>query len=104
MAAAAGGLHVRGDGAGHLEGADDVHGVDALEVIGGEAIEVRVVDEVGCAGVIDEAIDAAPFVHGGGDHAAAVIVLRDIGLAEEGLDAELFAFGEGFAGFDSLLV
>ena len=90
---------MRGHGAGHLEGADDVHSVDPVEVVCIETFEVRVGDELCGTGVVDEAIDASPAVECCGGHAAAIFVLRNVGLDEQGLDAVGAAFGLRVARF-----
>ena len=71
-------LHDRRRRPAHLVGADHVHRVDRVEVLGRLAFEVRLVAESRGAGVVDEPVEAPPLVHGRRDEAAAVGVVRDV--------------------------
>src|SRR6185312_16774077 len=85
-----GGLHVGDNRTRHLERANDVDGIDPLEVFGTEAVKVRVVDELRGAGVVYQRVDTAPFVESGSGHAATIGIDRDIRLHQQGVRAERF--------------
>ena len=56
----------------HLERADDVDAVDAMEVVGVEAVEVLGGDELGRPGVVDQDVGAAEPALDLGREAAAI--------------------------------
>jgi hypothetical protein len=69
----------------HLIGAHQVDGVDALEVVEVEGVQVPGIGELGGAGVVDEDVEAAPALERRAHQPTAVPVVRDIGAAEVGL-------------------
>ncbi|GCC46619.1 hypothetical protein chiPu_0030830, partial [Chiloscyllium punctatum] len=84
------GLQKRTRGTDHLERADGVDRVDALEVFRGQAIEIMVRDMLGGAGIVDEHVDAAPALCRG-RNLLAVLIARDVALHHQHLGALLAA-------------
>ena len=80
-------LQRRRAGARHLKCPDDIDRIDTQKVVGRQAVEVGVLDELGGAGVVDQRVDAPPLVQRGLGQAAAVGVLGDIRLDQQSFRA-----------------
>ena len=93
-----GGLEQGAGRADHLEGADDIDGVEPQEIIAVDRIEVGVVGrEFGHAGVVEQCVDAAEGF-GGGDDGLALGVIGNIALDQNGLGALRLDEPAGFLG------
>ncbi len=92
------GLEQGAGGADHLERADDIDLVQMQEVLGRDRVEVGVVGgELGGPGVVEQGVDAAEAL-GGGGHRPAVGVVGDVGLGQHGLGAPGLDQGRGLFG------
>jgi hypothetical protein len=92
-----GGLEQGAGGAQHLERADHVDRVETVEVVGGDGVHVAVPGEGGGAGVVEQGVDAAVRLRGGGD-LAAILVGGDVALDQHGLGPMRRAQAGGFLG------
>ena len=69
----------------HLESANHVDAVDALEVLSVQTVEVANADELGRAGVVDQHVATAPArLHRSGQRAA-IGVLGNVGFLHQHL-------------------
>ncbi len=98
IARVAGRLEMRRGGPAHLVIADQVDRVVALELVGVEQVEALVRDRLGDGGVVDEHIEPPPCVDRRLHQRAAVVVLRDVALDGEGLDARRLAVRHDLVG------
>ena len=80
-------------GAGHLEGALEVDGEDAIPVFIGDGIEIREINKARGAGVVDENVQPIEHLQRLLNHRAAGGILSHIALDNYGLGAGFAALG-----------
>src|SRR6185312_530451 len=96
-------LHLRHHGADHLIGADDIDSVNLEEIGPVQRLEIARLGGLGLAGAVDERVDPAPALDRGGGHGAASLVVGDVGLVQEHIDAATAAGGGGLLGLGAAL-